>query len=324
MMAYPSPEKLTIIISINQNIAAGLTGKLTPVPPIRGLHPSDPAILPDPGAQVTCPGVVFSFARSRPAPERVGSRRGRPPLGSMAYILLEFACYDRCDRRREWCAARFVKDPILARSKPDRDPRCRNPTRPGGSPAAEWSTGAPGRLGPWRISTQHRYAHTAGPCTRVSGHDSDPAGASSAAQRHRAERPSRPADALSPRLRLDTGVWLEREGRLKEAAACFQSAIACAPVHMGVTDWFATYLLDGHPVPVDWPKSSCRRMRVSPGSSGAWTERRMRHWPRRPHAVSARTGRSARWRMTAPAPRSRAWTRPVAPWEARAPTSPVR
>lgn len=67
----------------------------------------------------------------------------------------------------------------------------------------------------------------------------------------RAERPSRPADALSPRLRLDTGVWLEREGRLKEAAACFQSAIACAPVHMGVTDWFASYLLDGHPVPVD-------------------------------------------------------------------------
>ena len=26
MMAYPSPEKLTIIININQNIAAGLRG----------------------------------------------------------------------------------------------------------------------------------------------------------------------------------------------------------------------------------------------------------------------------------------------------------
>ncbi len=66
-----------------------------------------------------------------------------------------------------------------------------------------------------------------------------------------AERPRQPVDSLSPRARLNTGVWLEKEGRLKEAAACFQSAIACAPVHMGVTEWFTSYLLDGQPVARD-------------------------------------------------------------------------
>ena len=134
-------------------------------------HPRPPSIGPRHPPRPRCagrsgPGSFFSRVApaSRPAPERVRfTLEGQPPLGSMAYILLGFACCDRCDRRREWCAARFVKDPILARSKPDRDPGCRNPTRPGGSPAAEWSTGAPGRPGcPQRAGQQPARPGTAG------------------------------------------------------------------------------------------------------------------------------------------------------------------